>query len=122
MPLCSAQLAKTQQLKSCLALVKLQWLVLVALFANGVHTLIFKLINACIYHYLLFAVNPYGPINIHSELGDIHQVVGAMKARCDQLKVSGNGAVNVLKSAMVNLLIISNQIDKEPNKLKLIVY
>ena len=45
-----------------------------------------------------------------------------MKARCDQLKVSGNGAVNVLKSAMVNLLIISNQIDKEPNKLKLIVY
>ncbi len=49
-------------------------------------------------------------------------MVGAMKARCDQLKVSGNGAVNVLKSAMVNLFIISHKIDKETNKLKSIVY
>ncbi|XP_065053023.1 mediator of RNA polymerase II transcription subunit 1-like [Rhopilema esculentum] len=40
--------------------------------------------------------HPYGPINSYGELGDIHQIINAMKLRCDQLKSSEN-AVKVLK-------------------------
>ena len=49
--------------------------------------------------------HPYGPINSYGELGDIHQIINAMKLRCDQLKSSEN-AVKVLKFSQVGFWIM----------------
>ena len=54
---------------------------------------------------LLLVVHPYGPINTFGEFGDIHQMINAMKLRCDQLKSSGSIAVNVLKISQVRIML-----------------
>eukprot|EP00794_Sanderia_malayensis_P003748 gene3747-4270_t len=67
-------------------------------------------------------VHPYGPVNLYSELGDILQVTSAIRARCDQLKVSGNGAVNLLKSSITSTDTVVESLPNPDLSLNLYAY